>query len=422
MIRSMYSGISGMKNQQVKMDTIGNNIANMGSVAFKSSRVTFKDALTRTSQSASAPTFAIGGTNPRQVGLGMSVSSIDKDMSQGTNSRTGRATDIAIQGSGYFMVQNGPEIFYTRDGSFTMDKYGDLVTSSGLRVMGQDSTGNRIPINIPLEHNTVPKIKIGKDGKEIMSVKLYGFDGTDYVKNVKLDEASEDKANPLVFDDATNTITIKMKGFTSITDLEKAITTQLKKIGEMSDSDLEKTENAAAKKIRIGMLDKGIYGVGLSGDLTEGLKGGLNVLDESRPRTADGKIDTGSGAAKTGFYIEKIQLGSFGIGKDGNITGNYGDDKFNVGRIEIATFVNDMGLEALGGNLYRETANSGQATKGFPGDSGFGTTEQGFLEMSNVDLANEFTDMIVTSRSYQANSRTITTSDEMLQELLNLKR
>ena len=414
MIRSMYSGISGMKNQQVKMDTIGNNIANLGTVAFKGSRVTFKDALTQTTQAASAPTFNVGGTNPRQVGLGMAVSSVDRDMTNGTNSPTGRATDFGIEGSGYFRVQNGAEIFYTRDGSFTMDRFGDLVTSSGLRVMGIDKDGNRGPINIPLEHNTVPSIKIGSGtpAKEVLSVKMYGFDGGDYIKDIAIiDDAS--KTKPISFSDTDKKLTININGYESITDLEKAISNKLSEISQMTqeqiDADKDKTNIQAIKD---NIVDKGIEGINITGDLAEAKKGGLSVMGESRP----------SGTTGPGFKIEKVQLGSFSVGKDGKITCIYGADKFNVATIELARFVNDAGLEAIGGNLYRETANSGQATLGYPNSTGFGSTEQGYLEMSNVDLANEFTDMIVTSRSYQANSRTITTSDEMLQELLNLKR
>lgn len=422
MLRSMYSGISGMKNQQVKMDTIGNNIANLNSVAFKGSRVTFKDALVQTSQSASGPTFSTGGTNARQVGLGMAVSSIDRNMAAGTNSPTARATDIAIDGNGFFMVKNGPEIFYTRDGSFTMDRYGDLVTSSGMRVQGQDKDGNKGNINIPREHDTVPEIKLGTTTtgtppvtKEVLSIKLLGFDGNiDTLKNIKIDQANDGGENPISV--TGGEMTIRIKGYSSLPELERAVTKQLSKIQDTED---ESSLSDPDKEIN-NLLKAGIKGIRISGDLTvaqDATKGEPKVMDESRPEGA-----TAGSTATEGFLKEKIQLGSFAIGKDGKITCVYGEDDFEVARIRVGTFVNDNGLEAVGGNLYRSSANSGQATEGFPGDIGFGTTEQGFLEMSNVDLANEFTDMIITSRSYQANSRTITTSDEMLQELLNLKR
>ncbi len=674
MIRSMYSGISGMKNQQIKMDVIGNNIANVGTTAFKGSRVTFKDALTQTTQAASAPTTEVGGLNPRQIGLGMAVSSIDRDMTGGTNAPTGRSTDFAIEGSGYFVVESGGETFYTRDGSFTLDRYGDLVTSSGLRVIGQYKDENGInttgPINIPLEHDTVPSIKIGSGGKEILSVKLLGFDGGDSIKDISITASSSSGKSPIYYSKEDKRINIDIGAYSNLTELERAITNQLKSIKELNkyDEDPETGEltplGEQQKLIKENIIDKGVSTIVVTGDLNQakestkatsaklenqtiggvegftidaGLNNGylgnfkvvfekvakgtkssvefddkknlvikledgekfdaskINKLIEDKiaaatPKTTKaafgdnlpnekidmslfkisgtGEIDasklpeTGKGESftlkggtglaarvdeqpigtnkfsfnagiengsagnlkieiksgdvspstaefdsngkliitldktktdikaadienliknaknkpsnvdlskftvtpadsnndkidasgisnsidielsggvsggdlsvmqdsrpdkdsNTGFRIEKIQLNSFSVGKDGNIKCTYGVDSFDVGRFQLARFVNDAGLEAAGGNLYRSTSNSGQPATGFPNDTGFGTTEQGYLEMSNVDLANEFTDMIVTSRSYQANSRTITTSDEMRQELLNLKR
>lgn len=291
MLRSLFSGVSGMKSQQTKMDVIGNNIANANTTAFKASRVMFKDMLSQTMQSASAPAASnpqsyVGGTNPKQAGLGVSVASIDTDMSQGALQPTSRSTDIAIQGNGFFIVAekegSGAYFRYTRDGGFTLDAEGYLVTSEGLHVLGTLSSSSPVAI----------------------------------------------------------------------------------------DPDL-----ADQKAINIHLKD-------------------------------------GSGN----------KLKSFSIEKDGTIRAIYTDSPVVIGRIAIANFQNEAGLEKLGSNLYKNTSNSGDAQVGGPNESGAGSLEQGFLEMSKVDLANEFTEMIITSRAFQANSRTITTSDEMLQELLNLKR
>lgn len=294
MLRSLFSGVSGMKSQQTKMDVIGNNIANANTTAFKSSRVMFKDMLSQTMQSSSAPAvtnpqYSVGGTNPKQVGLGVSVAAIDTDMSQGSLQPTSKSTDLAIQGNGYFIVNNVEPTAtapgyprFTRDGSFTLDAQGYLVTSEGLHVLGAMS--NTSPVTIPTDISSLNAIKI-----------------------------------------------------------------------ELKD--------------------------------TSGNK-----------------------------------LKSFSIEKDGTIRAIYTDNPVIIGRIAVANFQNEAGLEKLGSNLYKNTSNSGQAEVGGPNESGAGSIEQGFLEMSKVDLANEFTEMIITSRAFQANSRTITTSDEMLQELLNLKR
>lgn len=298
MLRSLYSGVSGMKAQQTKLDVIGNNIANVSTTAFKSSRVTFKDMLSQTIQNASSPVESsagvesgIGGTNPEQAGLGVSVASIDTDMSQGSLQPTERSGDIAIQGNGYFVVSrdlaNGTNFstadkYYTRDGSFTLDQDGYLVTSDGLHVLGntqQNTSGN----------------------------------------------------------------------FTSTSSTNGAIQIKLR------DSN-------------------------------------------------------------------NNELKSFSIDKDGTIKAIYTDKPIIVGRVGMAVFQNPQGLEKEGGNLYKNTSNSGDPLFGDPSNNGFGETEQGFLEMAKVDLANEFTEMITASRAFQANSKIITTSDEVLQELINLKR
>lgn len=302
MLRSLFSGVSGMKSQQTKMDVIGNNIANANTTAFKASRVMFKDMLSQTMQSASAPaedaTKGVGGTNPKQAGLGVAIAGIDTDMSQGALQPTGRSTDIAVQGNGFFIVAEkegaGAYFRYTRDGGFTLDASGNLVTSEGLHVLGATADG-----------------KGGAPGPDLSA------------------------------DPAPNEDTLKA--------------------------------------IKIPLTDPGAA---------------------SNPS----------------------KLKSFSIEKDGTIRAIYTDKPVVVGKIAVANFQNEAGLEKLGSNLYKNTSNSGDPQVGAPNEKGAGSIEQGFLEMSKVDLANEFTEMIITSRAFQANSRTITTSDEMLQELLNLKR
>lgn len=301
MLRSLFSGVSGMKSNQIKMDVIGNNIANVNTVAFKGARVTFKDMLNQTLQGTSAPNENIGGTNAKQIGLGVAVASIDTNMSQGALQPTGRATDLAIEGNGFFIVSNGVETKFTRDGSFTLDKNGALVTSEGLHVRGALNTN--IISNQKLETNDI---------------------------------------EPSIIDNST-------------------------------------------------MLN--------------------DLHDIYIPLEAE--FDNSS---------TKVKLTSFTIEKDGLIKAIYGDNTVVIGRIALATFQNPVGLLKLGSNLYSASSNSGEPQIGTASSPGFGTIQQGILEMSNVDLAEQFTEMIVTSRSFQANSRTITTSDELLQELLNLKR
>jgi flagellar hook protein FlgE len=423
MLRSLFSGVSGMKNQQTKMDVIGNNIANANTTAFKASRVTFKDMLSQTVQSASSPTTSTGGTNPKQVGLGMAVASIDTDMSQGALQPTGRATDLAIQGDGFLIVKRGNEKYYTRDGSLTLDKNGDLLTSEGLHVYGENKQDPSLDyINIPVEHDIVPPISLKVGTDEVFKIKIYGFDGTG-IATVKISNAAQPQSNitkngtavkeMITFNATTKDLTINTHGITNLTDLEKEVNKYLSMIANADETQMDSTTSNALA-IRNSLINgEGISGISITGDLSK--------ITTATP-TAGTAAATGTPAVSPDIKTERVKLTSFGIEKDGSIKGIYGEDVFEVGKIKIASFQNPMGLEKVGGNLYRQTSNSGAAQEGYPAEEGFGTIEQGNLEMSKVDLANEFTEMIITSRAFQANSKTITTSDEMLQELLNLKR
>lgn len=269
MLRSMYSGISAMKNFQIKLDVIGNNIANVNTYGFKKGRTIFKDLVSQQIAGASGPTGNRGGVNPKQVGLGAQLAAIDTVHTQGSLQTTGRPLDLAISGDGFFVLgdANGTNQLYTRSGNFYLDS-GDV--------------NNRYIVSA--------------DGRYLLD-----------------------------------------------------------------------TNNA-----RIGI-----------------------------PKTAQ----------------------SVSIGSDGTVS--YIDANGNLqtaGRIQLAKFSNNEGLEKAGDNLFRPTANSGAAITGAPGANGTGTIVAGTLEMSNVDLAEEFTEMIVAQRGFQANARIITTSDEVLQELVNLKK
>ncbi|KMY44999.1 flagellar basal body rod protein FlgG [Bacillus sp. FJAT-27916] len=264
MLRSMYSGISGLKNFQTKLDVIGNNIANVNTYGFKKGRVTFKDAISQTTAGASTSTDTRGGTNAVQVGLGSSISSIDTVDTAGSLQNTSRTLDLGIQGDGYFIVKEGTNNYYTRAGNFYLDEEGVLVTGEGYKV--QDINGSDIQLNI-----------------------------------------------------------------------------------------------AALQSFSIAQ----------NGDINMVTTGGANQV---------------------------------------------------AATIALAKFSNPGGLEKAGNNLFQESVNSGAPQIGASGTDGRGTLSSGRLEMSNVDLSEEFTDMIVAQRGFQANTRIITTSDEILQELVNLKR
>lgn len=362
MLRSMYSGISGLRNFQTKLDVIGNNIANVNTYGFKKGRTIFKDLISQTVAGASGPGAARGGVNPKQVGLGSQIAAIDTLHTGGSTQFTGNTLDLAIAGDGFFQVVNGSEMMYTRAGNFYMDSSGDLVDGEGRYLQGMQGkprgaadyenagTGEMgLPINAANVSNG--KIQIPKTASS-MSV---GQDGTVY------------------FVDTT------AAGKTAIATAETAFKSP------------QATFNTAEMTYK-GVLNK------------------TPASTEAEITAAKGVFDL----ATTAYETEKAKY-------DGVITANKAVLQV-AGKFQIATFSNPGGLDKVGGNYFRVSANSGDPTVGFGLDQGFGKLESGFLEMSNVDLAEEFTEMIVAQRGFQANTRIITTSDEILQELVNLKR
>ncbi|MGY3746468.1 flagellar hook-basal body complex protein [Vagococcus salmoninarum] len=300
MLKSLYSGVSGMKSLQTKMDVVSNNIANVNTVGFKAGRVRFQDLLSQTDAGAQGPTAnGNGGINARQVGLGVKVGSIDTMMGAGTPQPTGRPLDFALDAGGFFILQKNDEDqtkYYTRDGGFVIDSQGKLTNADGFAVMGRGVVGDELVLND--------------------------------------------------------------KDFTAANNL--------KPLGDLAPIEIK-------NKVTVGGKD--------------------------------------------------LDLVSYSIDGSGMVTGKYSDNNtYVIGQISLATFSNPDGLEKMGGNNYVQSGNSGDSIIVTAGTEGSGMLVQGALEGSNVDLANEFTEMIIASRAYQANSRSISTSDEMLQELINLKR
>ncbi|HET9143763.1 flagellar hook-basal body complex protein [Actinophytocola sp.] len=275
MLRSLFSGISGLRGHQQMMDVTGNNIANVNTTGFKSSQVVFADALSQTLRGATAPGANTGATNPAQVGLGVRTAGINTNFTQGATQVTGRNEDMLIQGDGMFVVNAGGQQVYSRAGAMNFDAIGQLTTPDGGLVQGWMAVAGVVNTAGPLQ--------------------------------------------PLV-------------------------------------------------------VDSSIYR-------------------------------------------------SFSVASDGTLTGLQANGTSAViGQLAVANFANPGGLEKAGGSLYRETINSGAAQIGTAGQNGTGEVVSNALEMSNVDLASELTGLIIAQRGFQANSKVISTSDELLQDLMNLKR
>lgn len=439
-MRSMFSGVSGLRAHQTKMDVIGNNISNVNTVAFKSGRVTFEEVFSQTMKGAGAPDSATGrgGTNPMQVGLGIGVSSVDTLTTNGSVQRTDNPTDLAIEGDGFFIVKGGSADTYhfTRAGNFGIDKTGNLVTSSGLNVYGWQAykretdgtytfnTENELePLNLYVDDTNKNKKMIA--AKATTYAVLSGNLDSSYpvLTGSAATAGTPQFSVPMtVFDSLGNSYTINI-GMRK-TDVTSGASTWSWQVDTGASSTASGSLTFDSKGQIVASGASGVsakFKIQITPASSVGSEPMDVTLDFSKLTmySADSSVKpTSVDGYSTGSLV------NFSIGSDGIITGIYSNGQQQpLGLIGLASFENPAGLLKSGDNLYTPTTNSGDFKKGAKaGSEGVGTLNPGTLEMSNVDLSSEFTEMIVTQRGFQANSRIITTSDEMLQELVNLKR
>ena len=502
MMRALYSGVSGLKVHQTKMDVIGNNISNVNTVGFKSSNVTFADVLYQTSSSATGPNPESGraGQNPMQIGLGASVSAISTTVDTvGGSQRTDNPFDIMIEGDGFFVVNNGSGNLFTRAGSFTVDANGTLCNASGYAVMGwqvdpndpeKTMADNVSPLRImsPESQYSAPEATTAvhfsgnidsadtafdSETGKLTNFTFYDSLGRSYTANLRLTQiqpADADANNALsgnqysvsimdILDSAGDSILTRKNddgdweavqgisfGFGDTAETAVTLPEVDPETGELlwegTETNVILTFDASTGKF-----------VSVGGD---GINAGGDDQDPEELHSVDFKVITNDAAADPFATIDvdfssltmyaqsgttkieptKGDLEGYGTGRSvgnmkgvtvdslGKIYGVYDNGTSRLlGQVVVATFSNPAGLESVGGTLFATTQNSGE----FDGigetiDSSGGKFNTGVIEMSNVDLSTEFTNMITTQRGFQANSRIITTSDTLLEELINLKR
>jgi flagellar hook protein FlgE len=409
MLRSMFSAISGLRGHQVMMDVIGNNIANVNTVGFKSGRVNFQDILSQTFRGASAPQGGLGSINPAQVGLGMTVAGIDVLQTQGNLQSTGRLTDMAIQGDGFFVLTDGSRQFFTRDGAFDVGLNGNLLNSaSGLKVQGWvadqagaiDTTTAVTDIIIPLGTRTTALATAAS--ALTGNLDASAADGTTASTTLN------------VYDSLGIRHSIKMTFTkTGSNAWDWAATADAADAGTTTTSTGSLTFNADG-------TFQAATGSPISIDLTNGATTPLALpvdMEDMTQYQGTSALNASTDGFSSGTLV------TFTIGSGGDITGVFSNGQTQLlGQIAMGSFVNPGGLLRQGQNLFGASSASGDPSIGMPGQGGRGTVTTGSLEMSNVDLATQFTGMITAQRGFQANGRVITTSDEMLQELVNLKR
>lgn len=513
MMRSMFAGVSGLKAHQIRMDVIGNNIANVNTAGYKSSRATFQEMLSQTIRSATAPSEQRGGTNPQQVGLGTALGSIDVKHTQGNTQPTGYLTDLAIEGDGFFVLGEGENRQYTRAGIFGLDNGtdGNLVSLvNGQRVLGYlaDDTGEinlrgqMQPLYISATESIEPRAtteiifggnldqryssaddpvkrtvqvydSLGKEQTIVLSFHRQGVDeinewrweaswslfSTAIPAHDSVLEMNEsylvhdnglykvpslfdfDGYDPTTFDPTDPSVTlvatsqdgriwVDESGHENRFEFEKVLDNGMKLEATGSDGRLFLT----GEEVLVGFDDDyritfnadGSYS-GLQPDETNVITfnpasaNPLRIVLDFSQFTQYADTFTGKFLSQNGYQNGALE--SYAIDQNGIIVGSFSNGLTrNLGQIALARFTNPAGLERIGSTMFIETPNSGTAQIEAAGQPGYGTISPSSLEMSNVDLSEEFTEMIITQRGFQANSRIITSSDEMLQELVNLKR
>ncbi|MEM8745817.1 MAG: flagellar hook protein FlgE [Actinomycetota bacterium] len=409
----MSSALSGLRNHQLQLDVIGNDIANVSTVGFKGSTTVFSDVLSQTLNGATAPGGNTAGQNPAQVGLGSRLIGTLQSQGQGALQRTGRSTDLAIQGDGFFVVNDGDVQVYTRNGSFVIDGDGRLATIDGLLVQGWQADENGLidtnrdtaPVEIQAGNllPPVPTTTISTTGNldrtvaigetTTMGLTIFSDTGEELLLSITFEKTAVDQwtASAVVGDPAV-----------AVTLTDNVLT---------FDSSGELTAPADAG---IDIAGGAIAGVTAAIEIELGQPGSPQRITQfAADATATVLNQNGSAAGV---------LNSFDIGQDGRVVGTYSNGRIGViGQLALASFTNPEGLERIGG-AWRQSVNSGLPQLGAPGVGGRGEISAGTLEMSNVDLAEEFTHLIVAQRGFQGNARIITASDEILQEVVNLRR
>ncbi len=410
MMRSMFSGVSGLRNHQTMMDVVGNNIANVNTVGFKSSQLSFQDALCQTIRGAKSSGTNTGGTNPIQIGLGVKLALVSTNFSQGSLQNTGRMTDLSIQGDGFFILSDGGGHYYTRAGYFSFDSQGKLINpSNGYVVQGwmADAAGNidtntavtsiSIPVGQTMPPSATTTIKYQGNLPSDASV------GDSFVTEINArDSQGQAHAVSMTFTKTgVNAWSWTATGPPGISGNTGTLT---------FDTD--------------GLLS------GSTGGPIQFTPAGADTVsitpDFGTVGSTDGVTQFASASTVAAVYQDGYATGSLQsitISDNGVLAGFFSNGlNLRLAQIAICVFNNPEGLIKVGDSMYRVSNNSGEPLVGTSGSGNRGVITAGTLEMSNVDLAQEFTNMIIAERGFQANSRIITSADQMLQDLVNIKR
>ena len=466
MMRSLFSGVSGLQNHQTRMDVIGNNISNINTTGFKRNRVNFQDILYQQLQGAARPTEDLGGVNPKEVGLGMSIASIDTLHIQGSLQTTGVQTDLAITGNGFFILDDAGKQLFTRAGGFSIDSEGIMVNpANGMKVQGwmaREVEGFTIlDVSRPVEQieipvggkdparettlvnfacnldKRIPELPENPTGDQVLratwstTIDIYDSFGDKHILQVEftrvpgtanswnaavsVDPQNEVPTNATIgFGDEApdaggpTTFVVNFSNNGTLLSAEDGAGNVSGASGQAQMYVAYDVQNATPNEDGTPVRQEFVLNLGTVGGFT-------NSITQYAESSSTKMVEQDG---RTMGYLENFTIDSSGI-----VTGIYSNGSTRtLAQVAIATFPNQGGLEKAGDSTFRVSNNSGIANIGPSGIAGKGKITAGALEMSNVDMADQFVDMIVTQRGFQANSRTIQTADQLLQELLSLKR
>jgi flagellar hook protein FlgE len=441
LFNTLRTGASGLGVSGTSLGVIGDNIANLNTTGFKRSRANFADLI---------PVGTIGLSGPQQIGRGAATSTISSQMSQGALSGTGNALDVAINGRGFFQVSNGADSYYTRDGSFGIDADGFMVNQTGLRLQGYNADGGIVsPVigdlqidQAPLPPQVTSAIDLDLSLAPQDASQPYSTDLVDAQTAGTLDGTSID----------LNTFAADMDHSTSVTVYDS--------LGQPHDALVVFEESGPGTWNYSMLIDAGDTDVAgaieggalevMSGTLTFDTQGQLSSMTQAVSGTAwtwpgsdpwtptlnlgldpagvetSGGVNINASGDSTTLAVSQDgyaqgTLNNLQVDDEGNILGRYTNGKeVTLGQLAVASFEAEGGLERAGGNLFRATLASGDPAMGVAGTGNRGSAMGYALEGSNVDLEDEFVDMIQAQRSYQANAGVVSTVDETLQELVQL--
>ena len=475
MIRALNTGVLGMRQFQTSLDVIGNNLANINTVAYKGARVEFQDTLSQTLRAPTPDTATTSGAAGMQVGNGMAVSAIKNTFTQGAMKNTGVRTDMSVNGKGFFLVKDPTtnELFATRAGDFREDKNGYLVTNDGFRVQGKNklapayTTAQQTEIGdlrLDVGQYTPDRTGVSLDySTNILTKTAHGLSTGNQVKFPSTLPAIANETNTtdkvfFVNKASDNTFTVHSTaaeaatGANAVNFTDATITAKTGFTTDISNDKITLASHGLSTGntvyVKEGTIPGGLtagnsYFISVSGDdihfhtTSADAAAGTNKVDLTSAGSNDFELYADSGTLTSITVAGGASISQYNFGADGKVKMLLTDGtQYDRGQVLLQTFKNEQTLTKIGANRFDNLAAAGAygitadsagsaeilSNAQAPGEGGTGRLAAGSLELSNVDMADEFSRMITTQRAFQANARVISTADEILKEMMALKR